>query len=206
MGDAACHLDAVCLSCGRFIDSVLRRDGVCPHCGEPTDGRAGIDHLAGTATGNPAQPRAERDRGGTPVSVVDDTSEFGRRVRRQLESEEVAWLTTVGPDETPQPSPVWFLWTGESALVFSQPNAPKLRNIARRPRVAFHLNSDALGNEVAILVSVARLDGVDPTAEELAAYDAKYRDSIIRLGYMPDQFHGAYSVPIRVEPSKLRGF
>ncbi len=140
------------------------------------------------------------------MSVIDDTSEFGRRVRRQLESEEIAWLTTIGERETPQPSPVWFLWTGEGALVFSRPDAPKLRNIARRPRVSFHLNSDARGDEVAVLTANARLDDVEVTAEELAAYDAKYGASITRLGYTPDQFHGAYSVPIRVEPSKLRGF
>ena len=140
------------------------------------------------------------------MSVIDETSEFGRRVRRRLESEEIAWLTTVGERETPQPSPVWFLWSGDGALVFSRPDTPKLRNISRRPRVSFHLNSDPLGNEVTVLVGNARLDGVEVTAAELAAYDAKYGASITRLGYTPDQFHGAYSVPIRVEPDKLRGF
>ena len=36
MGDPACHLSSVCLSCGRFIESVDAAR--CPHCGEPTDG------------------------------------------------------------------------------------------------------------------------------------------------------------------------
>ncbi len=63
MGDAACHLDAVCLSCGRFRDGALSRDDVCPHCGEPVDGIKGVDRLADTATGVPADRRADEDRG-----------------------------------------------------------------------------------------------------------------------------------------------
>ncbi len=37
MGDAACHLDSVCLSCGRFVE-VAEPGGRCPHCDDPTDG------------------------------------------------------------------------------------------------------------------------------------------------------------------------
>ena len=62
MGDAACHLDAVCLSCGRFMDSALRRDGTCPRCGEPVDGTADIEHPAGTATNVPADRPGGGDR------------------------------------------------------------------------------------------------------------------------------------------------
>jgi hypothetical protein len=37
MGDAACHLQSVCLSCGRFVEAVGPA-GRCPHCGAATDG------------------------------------------------------------------------------------------------------------------------------------------------------------------------
>ena len=40
MGDAACHLDSVCLSCGRFVE-VAEPGGRCPHCDDPTDGSLG---------------------------------------------------------------------------------------------------------------------------------------------------------------------
>ena len=30
------------------------------------------------------------------------------------------WLTTVRPDGRPEPSPVWFLWDGETFLIYSQ--------------------------------------------------------------------------------------
>ncbi len=138
--------------------------------------------------------------------TIDTTTDFGKRVAGQVQGEEVVWLTTVGADGTPHPSAVWFLWTDDEFLVLSQPDKPKLRNIGRNPRVAVNFNTDSLGSHLTTFTGTARLDGVDPTSEEMAAYDAKYAASITRIGYTPEQFHAAYSVPLRVTPEKLRGF
>lgn len=35
MGDPACHLSSVCLSCGRFVEEA---EAVCPHCAAAVDG------------------------------------------------------------------------------------------------------------------------------------------------------------------------
>ena len=53
---------------------------------------------------------------------IDTTSEFGKRVMKRLDEETTAWLTTIGADGTPQPRPIWFLWDGETILIYSQPN------------------------------------------------------------------------------------
>ena len=68
--------------------------------------------------------------------LIDTATDSGRRVAQRLENERLVWLTTVAPDGTPQPSPVWFLWDGGSVLIYSQPNRPKLRHIQRNPNVA----------------------------------------------------------------------
>ncbi len=47
---------------------------------------------------------------------IDTSTEFGQRVAGHLANDQVIWLTTVNPDLTPQPSPVWFLWDGETLL------------------------------------------------------------------------------------------
>ena len=60
---------------------------------------------------------------------IDFSTEFGSRVAHQLISEEVIWLTTVGPENTPQPRPVWFLWDGTSCLIYSQSKTYKLDHI-----------------------------------------------------------------------------
>lgn len=51
MGDPACHLSSVCLSCGRFLEASGADD--CPHCGH---------HFgAGDAAGTSAEPTSGQD-------------------------------------------------------------------------------------------------------------------------------------------------
>lgn len=101
--------------------------------------------------------------GGTSVEI-DTTTEFGARAARHLEDDHVVWFTTVGPDQTPQPSPVWFLWDGVSVLIYSQPGTPKLRNIGADPRISLNFNCDSHGGDVVILTGDARVDADAPQA------------------------------------------
>jgi PPOX class probable F420-dependent enzyme len=112
---------------------------------------------------------------------------------------------TVGPAGAPAPVPVWFLWDGESILVYSQPDTPKLRNIAANPRVALHLNDDGRGSDIVTVSGRARVSD-DPTAERMPAYVAKYAELIAGNGWTPESFAADYSVPIRIEPRRVRGF
>ncbi len=137
---------------------------------------------------------------------IDTSTEFGARVARRLRDERVIWLTTVRDDGTPEPSPVWFLWDGSTFLIYSQPDKPKLRNIARDPKVALHFNSDPEGDDVAIFTGEAKIDAGVPPATQVPDYLAKYRQGIRNIGMTPDSFAQSYAVPIRVKPTKLRGF
>jgi PPOX class probable F420-dependent enzyme len=137
--------------------------------------------------------------------MPDFSSDFGKRAEERLRQETIAWLTTIGGDGTPQPSPVWFLWDGESVLIFSQPNTPKLRNIERYPRVALNLDGDGHGGNIVILTGQAIIDRKAPPADQDPAYLAKYGDEITRIGYTAAQFAAGYSVAIRLTPTKLRG-
>ncbi len=136
---------------------------------------------------------------------LDTTTDFGQRVERRLRDETIGWLTTVGADGTPQPSPIWFLWDGETVLVYSQPDKPKLRNMERNPRVSFNLDGDGRGGDIVILTGEARLDPAAPPADQHPDYLAKYRDGIARIGMTPEGFAAAYSVAIRMTPTRLRG-
>ena len=138
--------------------------------------------------------------------MIDFATEFGRRVAEKLETEQVIWLTTVGPGNTPQPRPVWFWWDGTSVLIYSKPKAHKLRHIRRYPSVSLHLNTDAEASEVAVLVGRARLPRIAPAAHDHKEYIRKYRKGIADLGMTPKQFGEDYSVAIVVTPLKLRGF
>ncbi|MET9018830.1 TIGR03667 family PPOX class F420-dependent oxidoreductase [Actinopolymorpha sp. NPDC004070] len=140
------------------------------------------------------------------MTVVDTTTTFGAHVAERLERDRLIWLTTVSADGTPQPSLVWFLWTEGELLIRSQPDKPKLRHIARNPRVGLHLDSDSTGNDVVVLTGEARTPAEPPTEEEAARYFRKYAQGIEALGMTEETFAQEFSVPIRVAVSKVRGW
>ncbi len=138
--------------------------------------------------------------------TIDRESEFGQRVLRRLEQEDVIWLVTSGRDGTPQPSPVWFHWNDETLLIYSQPNTPKLRNIAANPRVALNFNATSTGGDVVVFTGTAEILTDAPPATGVPDYIEKYTPGIAQLGMTPDAFAADYSVPVRVTPARLRGF
>ena len=101
--------------------------------------------------------------------------------------------------------PVWFLWDGESILVYSQPDTPKLRNIAANPRVALHLNDDGRGSDIVTVAGRAAVSD-DPPADRVPAYIEKYRELIAENSWTPESFAADYRVPIRIVPRRVRGF
>ena len=136
---------------------------------------------------------------------IDTGSEFGGRAARRLRDELIYWLVTVDPDGTPQPSPVWALWDGETFLIYSQRDTPKLRNLASRPRVALHLDGDGRGGDIVIVTGDARIVSDAPPADRVPEYIAKYGEGVRRIGMTPESFARAYSVAVRVTPARLRG-
>lgn len=140
-----------------------------------------------------------------PVPFELPESDFGRRVARRLGDEIVAWLTTVRRDGLPQPSPIWFLWDGESFLIYSRPRTQKLRNIEANPLVAVNLDGNGRGGDIVVVAGEARIAEDEPPAHEVPEYVEKYRDGFARLGMSAEEFAAAYAVPLRVRATALRG-
>lgn len=137
---------------------------------------------------------------------IDTTTEFGERTTRRLDQELIGWLTTVDASGAPQPSPIWFVWDGETALIYSQPNTPKLRHIAANPKVSFNFDGNSTGGNIIILTGEARVDETAPGSDQHPEYQAKYLNAIeTGLKMTPESFARSYSVPIRFTPAKLRG-
>lgn len=138
--------------------------------------------------------------------IIDLTTEYGARVARRLQDEQVIWLTTVGRDGTPQPNPVWFVYEDDSFLIYTQDTAYKLRNIRRNPRVSLHFDSGESGEDVVVFTGRASLDESAPLAHRHAAYLEKYRQGIADIDMTPESMGKDYHVAIRVKPDKVRGF
>lgn len=95
---------------------------------------------------------------------------------------------------------------GSELVIHSKPDAPKVRNIAARPAVALHFDTDPDGHDVAVLTGEATIDPAPVTVDELAAYVAKYRDGIAGLGMTPESMVAEYNAVIRVTIERTRGY
>ena len=139
--------------------------------------------------------------------MADDKRKLESKAKRLTKEEYVIWLTTVDSTHTPQPRPVWFIWDGDTFLIFSQPGAHKVAHIKRNPSVSLHFNTDKTGDQdVIVYVGVAGIDETARPAHKVAAYFKKYKTGIKEIGMTPEKFSEEYSVAIRVKPSSLRGW
>ena len=141
------------------------------------------------------------------MTMVDFTSDFGRAVQKHLANQYVIWLTTVDTRLTPQPRPVWFIWENDSFLIFSQPQAQKVKHIRMHKRVALHFNTDESGDkQVIVFTGEASIDENRPAAHEVPAYLEKYKDGIDALEMTPEEFSREYSIAIKIRPTEVRGW
>jgi PPOX class probable F420-dependent enzyme len=137
--------------------------------------------------------------------VIDQSTEFGARAARHLREEIVVWLTTVTPAGSPLPMPVWFVWDGaESVSMYSRPGA-RVRNIEANPHVTLNFPGDGRGGDIVVLSGTASLDRDGPPADQDSDYLSKYDERIARIGLTPETFAQRYSVPVRIELTRLRG-
>lgn len=125
-------------------------------------------------------------------------------IQERLDSEIVAWMTTVSHDGRPQTSPVWFLVQDEVIVVYSLDGTPRTRNIAVNPKVCLNLNSTPDGSDVVVIEGTAAIVPDGPPAHDDDAYVAKYEESIADLGMTPASFAADYPVRIHIQPTRLR--
>jgi PPOX class probable F420-dependent enzyme len=116
----------------------------------------------------------------------------------RLRTAEILWLASVRPDGRPHLVPVWFLWEGETILLFSKPENQKIRNIRQNPDVTVSLDATDHGNDVTVLEGVAQfLDDPDMTTV-LPDYASKYNKLMADLGMTAATMAAEYSQAIRI--------
>ncbi len=126
------------------------------------------------------------------------------RAESRLRSNLIAWLTTVRPDGQPVTVPVWFLLRDdETLLLYSRPEAAKLRNIAANPKVSFALDVTDIGRNIVRLEGTARQADDLPPAHEQPAYLAKYLERMAALLGSAENFATLFSAPVIITPAKL---
>jgi PPOX class probable F420-dependent enzyme len=140
------------------------------------------------------------------MTAIDYTTGVGPRIQGLLRDELVVWLTTTSSNSTPQPRLVWFVWDDDSVLTYSQPDTAKLAHIARNPRVSLNFNSDRYGSPMSVMTGTATIDDAAPRAANHERFIDKYRGDLAGLNMTPEQFSDEYSVAVRIQPKRIRGF
>ena len=126
------------------------------------------------------------------------------RVEGRLQSNLIAWLTTVRPDGQPVSVPVWFvLRDDETILIYTRPEQAKLRNIAANPKVSFALDVTDIGRNIVRIEGTARRADNQPPANDHPAYLAKYIERMAALFGTPEEFAALFSVALIITPVRL---
>jgi PPOX class probable F420-dependent enzyme len=125
-------------------------------------------------------------------------------VETRLQTNLMAWLTTVTPDGRPDSVPVWFLFRDDdSVLIYSQPGKAKLRNLDANPNVALGLDVTDIGRDIIRIEGTAvRVAGHRP-ADQVPGYVAKYTERIGAIFGTVERFAGAFTEAIVITPSRL---
>ena len=83
------------------------------------------------------------------------TVEFTQEVSSRLSSDKYGWLTTVAKSGQPVPRLVWFYFDGKDVIVYSEPNAAKVRHVKAHSRVSLNLDSGGNGSGIVVVGGVA---------------------------------------------------
>lgn len=130
--------------------------------------------------------------------------ELPPEARRRIDSDTVAWLTTVSDSGAPAPNPVWFVADGPDLVVFTSPASRKVHNIGQRPQVCLHFNSDASGGDIVIVNGRAEVT-IDQRPSAQSGYLAKYENAVRNeLGMTVEDLDAGFDARIRITPTRVR--
>jgi PPOX class probable F420-dependent enzyme len=122
------------------------------------------------------------------------------RTRPFLADEPVIWLSTVREDGMPHLVPVWFWWDGQTVLVFSKPNAVKVRALRANPRAMIALGEPDDDFDVAMVE--AQADLLDETPVVPDAFFTKYADKLAAGRLDRETFRATCTQAIRFKPTR----
>jgi hypothetical protein len=85
-----------------------------------------------------------------------------------------ARLAYVCTDGSPRVIPIWFHWNGSEFILGTPPKAPKLKALAKSPRVSLTIDTDTFPHKVLLVRGVARLESIPGIVPEYALAAERY--------------------------------
>jgi len=91
-----------------------------------------------------------------------------------LQSNIPARLAYIGTDGTPRVVPIWYHWNGKEFVMGTPANAPKLKALAKNPKVAITIDDNVFPHKVLLVRGTVRLESVDGVVPEYALAAERY--------------------------------
>ena len=91
-----------------------------------------------------------------------------------LQSTIPARLAYIGMDGAPRVVPIWFHWTGREFVMGTPPKAPKVKALAKNPKVALTVDDDTFPHKVLLVRGTAQLQTVKGIVPEYAMAADRY--------------------------------
>lgn len=91
-----------------------------------------------------------------------------------LKSKIPARLAYVWTDGSPRVIPIWFHWNGKEIVMGTPPKAPKLKALAKDPRVSLTIDDNVFPHKVLLVRGTARLEPVNGVVPEYALAAERY--------------------------------
>jgi hypothetical protein len=114
-----------------------------------------------------------------------------------LHSKIPARLAYVWTDGTPRVIPIWFHWNGREIIMATPPKAPKLKALAKNPKVSLTIDDNTFPHKVLLIRGTARLEAVDGIVPEYAAAAERYFDAAVAQGWLK-QLRSTVSSMVRI--------
>ncbi len=101
-----------------------------------------------------------------------------------LQSKIPARLAYIWTDGTPRVVPIWFHWNGREIVMGTPPKAPKLKALAKNPKVSITIDGNDFPNKVLLIRGTARLETVAGIVPEYVAAAERYFDRELREAWL----------------------
>lgn len=85
-----------------------------------------------------------------------------------------ARLAYVWMDNTPRVIPIWFHWNARELVIATPPKAPKLKALAKNPKVSLTIDNNEFPNKVLLIRGSACMQPVDGIVPEYALAAERY--------------------------------
>jgi Pyridoxamine 5'-phosphate oxidase len=114
-----------------------------------------------------------------------------------LRSKIPARLAYTGTDGTARVVPIWFHWNGQEIVMATPPKAPKLKALAKNPKVALTIDENEFPHKVLMIRGSARLEPVNGIVPEYEACAQRYFDAKMAEAWL-SQLRGKVSSMVRI--------